>query len=66
LEVAFPNDNEPPLTIVVPVLFPAVKLLPAVEAKVEVLEEPNVVKEPVEAVVAPIAVELIPVAVVLK
>jgi hypothetical protein len=49
-----------------PVALPIVVALPPVLARVVVLVLDRVLKAPVEAVVAPIAVELIPVAVVLK
>lgn len=50
----------------VPEALPTVVAAPAPEAKVVVELEERVVKAPVEGVVAPIAVELIPVLVVLK
>jgi hypothetical protein len=49
-----------------PVALPIVVALPPVLARVVVLVLERVVKAPVEAVLAPIAVELIPVPVVLK
>jgi hypothetical protein len=49
-----------------PVVLPAVKIEPAVEARMVFPVDPSPVKAPVEAVVAPMAVLLIPVAVVLK
>jgi hypothetical protein len=55
-----------PLIVTAPVVFPAVNVLAAFDAKVVFPEEPRVVKLAVDGVVAPIAVELIPVAVVLK
>src|SRR5579871_3788302 len=54
------------LTVVVPVVLPIVVFAPAPEAKTVVLFEESVVKAAVDGVVNPIAVELIPVAVVLK
>ena len=55
-----------PITWKVPVALPIVVLTPEPEAKVVVPVDDKVVNAPVEAVVAPIAVLLIPVDVVLK
>lgn len=55
-----------PFNVVVPVVFPAVRLLPAPDAKEVVPDEVRVVKAAVEGVSVPMAVPLIPVAVVLK
>jgi hypothetical protein len=55
-----------PITWNVPVVFPIVVLFPAPEAKVVTPVEVKAVNVPAAAVVAPIAVELIPVEVVVK
>ena len=55
-----------PFKIVVPVEFPAVKVDPAPVASVVLLFVAKVVKAPVDRMSVPIAVLLIPVAVVLK
>lgn len=55
-----------PYRFKLPVVLPAVKVEPAPEARVVLPVELSPVKAPVEAVVAPMAVLLIPVAVVLK
>jgi hypothetical protein len=55
-----------PMTWKVPVVLPIVVLFPAPDAKVVVPVDVRFVKVPAAAVVAPIAVELIPVEVVVK
>ena len=55
-----------PYRFKVPVVLPAAKVEPAPEARVVLPVEERVVKAPVEGVVAPMAVLLMPVAVVLK
>ena len=58
--------NVEPVIEAAPVVFPAVNVEAAPDAKVVLPEEERVVKAAVDGVVAPIAVELMPVAVVLK
>jgi hypothetical protein len=55
-----------PFNVIAPVVFPALKVLPAPLAKTVFPEEFSVVKAPVKGTVAPMAVEFIPVLVVLK
>ena len=55
-----------PLILTAPVVFPAVSVLPAPDARVVLPEEESVVNAPVDGVSVPMAVLLIPVAVVLK
>ena len=55
-----------PLRVKAPVVLPAVKVLPAPVASVVLPEEERVVKEAVDWTSVPIAVPLMPVAVVLK
>lgn len=66
LVVTLPRVRVDPLRVTAPVSLPMSSVAPAPEERMVFPEDEAVVKAPVDGVVAPMAVELIPVAVVLK